>query len=31
MKSAVNIMFTKIQATQGFNLFGERVVAVMIK
>ena len=31
MKSAVNVMFTQMQATQGFNLFGERAVATMTK
>ena len=31
MKSAVNVMFTQMQATQGFNLFGKRAVAAMIK
>ena len=31
IKAAVNVMFTKIQATQGFKLFGERSVAAMIK
>ena len=31
MKSAVNVMFTQIQATRGFNLFGEHAVDVMIK
>ena len=31
IKSAVNVMFTQIQATQGFKLFGERAVAAMIK
>ena len=31
MKSAVNIIFTKIQATRCFNLFRERMVAAMIK
>ena len=31
MKSAVNIMFTQMQATRGFNLFVERVLAAMIK
>ena len=29
IKAAVNVMFTKIQATQGFKLFGEREVASM--
>ena len=31
MKSAVNVMFIQMQATQGFNLFGERAVDVIIK
>ena len=31
MKSSVNVMFTQMQATQGFNLFRERVVAAVIK
>ena len=31
MKYAVNLMFTKMQATQGFDLFGKRVVVAMIK
>ena len=31
MKSAINVMFTQMQATQGFNLFGEHVVSAMIK
>ena len=31
MKLAVNVMFTQIQGTRGFNLFAERAVAVMIK
>ena len=31
MKYDVNLMFTKMQDIRGFNLFGERVVAVMIK
>ena len=31
MKSAINVMFTQMQATQGFNLFGERTVTAMIK
>ena len=31
IKSSVNVMFTKIQATRGFKLFGERAVAAMIK
>ena len=31
MKSAVNVMFTEIQATLGVNLFGERAVVVVIK
>ena len=31
MKSTVNVMFTQMQATLGFNLFGESVVAAMIK
>ena len=31
MKSAVNVMFTQMQATRGFNLFVERVLAAMIK
>ena len=30
-KYAVSVMFTKIQATRGLNLFGERAVAAMIK
>ena len=31
IKDAVNVMFTQMQATQGFNLFGERAVAALIK
>ena len=31
IKSAVNVMSTQMQATQGFRLFGERAVAAMIK
>ena len=31
IKAAVNVMFTQMQATQGFKLFGERAVAAMIK
>ena len=31
MKSAVNVIFTQMQDTRGFNLFGERVVVTMIK
>ena len=31
MKYAVNVMFTQIQVTQGFNLFRERKVDTMIK
>ena len=31
MKSAVNVIFTQLQDTQGFNLFRERVVAAVIK
>ena len=31
MKYAVNVMFTKMQATRRFNLFVERTVAAMIK
>ena len=31
MKSAINVMFKQMQATQGFNLFGERAVYTMIK
>ena len=27
IKAAVNVMFTQIQATRGFKLFGERAVA----
>ena len=30
IKSAVNVMFTQMQATRGFNLFGEHAVATMI-
>ena len=30
IKSAVNVIFTQMQATQVFKLFGERVVAAMI-
>ena len=29
--AAVNVMFTQMQATWGFNLFGELSVAAMIK
>ena len=31
IKASVNVMFTQMQATQGFKLFGERGVAAMIK
>ena len=31
IKSYVNVMFTQMQATCGFNLFGERAVASTIK
>ena len=31
MKYSVNVTFTQMQATRGFNLFGERAVSVMIK
>ena len=31
IKASVNVMFTQMQATRGFNLFGERAVAAMIK
>ena len=31
IKAAVNVMFTQMQATRGFKLFGERAVAAMIK
>ena len=31
IKAAVNAIFTQVQATQGFKLFGERAVAAMIK
>ena len=31
IKAAANVMFTQIQATRGFRLFGERAVAAMIK
>ena len=31
IKAYVNVMFTQMQATRGFKLFGERAVAVMIK
>ena len=31
IKAAVNVMFTQMQATRGFKLFGERAVADMIK
>ena len=31
IKSAVNVIFTQMQDTRGFNLFGERVVVTMIK
>ena len=30
MQLAVDVMFTKMQATQGFKLFGERAVATMV-
>ena len=31
IKAAVNVMFTQMQATRGFKLFGESAVAAMIK
>ena len=31
IKAAVNVMFTQMQATRDFKLFGERAVAAMIK
>ena len=31
MKSPVNVMFAQIQATRGFNIFRDPVVAAMIK
>ena len=31
IKASVNVMFTQMQATRGFKLFGERAVAAMIK
>ena len=31
IKASVNVMFTQMQATRGFKLFGERSVAAMIK
>ena len=31
MKYALNVMFTQMQATRGFNLFGESAVVAMIK
>ena len=31
IKAAVNVMFTQIQATRGFKLFGERALADTIK
>ena len=31
IKASVNLMFTQMQATRGFKLFGERAVAAMIK
>ena len=31
IKAAVNVIFTQMQATQGFKLFGDRTVAAMIK
>ena len=31
IKAAVNVIFTQMQATQVFKLFGERAVAAMIK
>ena len=31
IKAAVNVMFTQMQATRGFKLFGERAVAATIK
>ena len=30
IKSSVNVMFTQMQATQGFKLFGERAVAAVV-
>ena len=31
IKASMNVMFTQMQATRGFKLFGERAVAAMIK
>ena len=31
IKASVNVMFTQMQATRGFKLFGDRTVAAMIK
>ena len=31
MNTAVNVMFTQIPASRGFNLFGERLVAETVK
>ena len=31
IKASVNVMFTQMQATRGFKLFGERALAAMIK
>ena len=31
IKAAVNVMFTQMQATPDFKLFGERAMATMIK
>ena len=31
IKASVNLMFTQMQATRGFKLFGELAVAAMIK
>ena len=31
IKAAANVIFTQMQATRGFKLFGERAVAAMIK
>ena len=31
MKCAVNIMYIQMQATQYFDLFGERAMSAMIK
>ena len=31
IKDAVNLMFTQMQATRSFKLFGERAVASMFK